>query len=333
MSAFIRRASAASTRPGGASAPSPDRRSPTTISFSRPAARTTTSATSGLQAATSGMKTLRDALALRNHALACLERAAQAVSDEERRWLTFLVVGGGPTGTEYAGALKELLRLVLGRDYPELRPDLARIVLAEGHDRLLGTFREARTLRRVRAREARVDVMTGRLVTDAGTDTRGSTRITIKTTRSSGRRASGPTSGRHARRRAERIEPDQRRRAPAPLPTASSRSGISPRSTSAASSCRCSPRRQCKRGATSPERFSRRSPGRGVARALPLPGQGNDGNGRAKRGRCRARALRLTGFLAWVSWLFVHLYYLIGFRNRARSSCPGAGTTCGGPAD
>ena len=42
-----------------------------------------------------------------------------------------------------------------------------------------------------------------------------------------------------------------------------------------------------------------------------------DGNDRAKRGRCRARRLRLTGFLAWVSWLFVHLYYLIGFRNRA----------------
>ena len=66
-----------------------------------------------------------------------------AVSDEERRrWLTFLVVGGGPTGTEYAGALKELLRLVLGRDYPELRPDLARIVLAEGHDRLLSALPE-----------------------------------------------------------------------------------------------------------------------------------------------------------------------------------------------
>jgi NADH:ubiquinone reductase (H+-translocating) len=70
--------------------------------------------------------------------LACLEHAAQARDEtERRRWLTFVVIGGEPTGVEFTGALIELLKLVLGRDYPELPPELARIVLIEGTDRVM----------------------------------------------------------------------------------------------------------------------------------------------------------------------------------------------------
>jgi NADH dehydrogenase len=70
---------------------------------------------------------------LRNHVLSCLEMAARAADPGERRaWLTFVVAGGGPTGVEYAGALGELLRLVMGRDYPELSLEESRIVLVEG---------------------------------------------------------------------------------------------------------------------------------------------------------------------------------------------------------
>ena len=90
---------------------------------------------------TVGMKSLAEAMRLRNHVLSCLELAARSADDGERReWLTFVIAGGGPTGVEYAGALSELLHMVLGRDYPELRPDMARIVLVEGQDRLLGAF-------------------------------------------------------------------------------------------------------------------------------------------------------------------------------------------------
>src|SRR5205814_4488976 len=90
---------------------------------------------------TIGMKALDEAMRLRNHVLSCLERAAQTADPAERaEWLTFVIVGGGPTGVEYAGALAELLAMVLGRDFPELAPGSARVVLVEGADRLLGSF-------------------------------------------------------------------------------------------------------------------------------------------------------------------------------------------------
>ena len=82
-----------------------------------------------------------EAMRLRNHILSCLEHAARSKGEAERRaWLTFVVAGGGPTGVEFTGALEELLRLVLGRDYPELQPDQSQIMLVEGLDQLLMQF-------------------------------------------------------------------------------------------------------------------------------------------------------------------------------------------------
>ena len=88
-----------------------------------------------------GLKDLGEALQLRNHVLECLERAAIATDfDERKRLLTFCIVGGGPTGVEYAGALAELVRLVLPYEYPEIPPGDVEIVLLEGGGRLLSTF-------------------------------------------------------------------------------------------------------------------------------------------------------------------------------------------------
>jgi len=90
-----------------------------------------------------GLKDLPEAMQLRNHILSCFEAAA-AESDPERRArrLTFVVVGGGPTGVEYAGALSELVRLVLVKDFPELDMSEVRIVLVEALDRVFSMFRE-----------------------------------------------------------------------------------------------------------------------------------------------------------------------------------------------
>src|SRR5438046_4615798 len=113
------------------------------------------------------MKTLPQAQRLRNHVLACLERAAQEEGDRSS-WLTFVVVGGGPTGVEFAGALAEMRNLI-DREYPEFPASEVRIVVVEGSDRLLPAFREklGRYARKMLERRG-VEVKTGVLIARAG---------------------------------------------------------------------------------------------------------------------------------------------------------------------
>ena len=94
-----------------------------------------------LEQHSTGLKHLPDALAIRNWVLGCFERARWE-TDPDRRdaLLTFAVVGGGPTGVEYTGALEELIHLVLRKDYPHLDLSRVRVVLIEGTDHLLGPF-------------------------------------------------------------------------------------------------------------------------------------------------------------------------------------------------
>ncbi len=90
-----------------------------------------------------GLKDIPDAIAIRNHVLTCFEQAMLEPDDERRRaLLTFIVVGGGPTGVEMAGALSELIRLVLVKDYPRLNIKDVRILLLEATDRLLPALPE-----------------------------------------------------------------------------------------------------------------------------------------------------------------------------------------------
>ncbi len=90
-----------------------------------------------------GLKDLDEGLAVRNRVLMRFEEARWTDDREQRRTLlTFAVVGGGPTGVETAGALAELTRLVLSRDYRDLDLGLVRVVLLEAAGFLLGTFAE-----------------------------------------------------------------------------------------------------------------------------------------------------------------------------------------------
>ena len=87
------------------------------------------------------LKDLPEALRLRNWVLDRFERSRWEESPERRRtMLTFAVVGGGPTGVEYAGALSELVRLVLRKDFRLRDVDEAHVILLEGADRLLLNF-------------------------------------------------------------------------------------------------------------------------------------------------------------------------------------------------
>ncbi len=84
------------------------------------------------------LKQLAHAEALRNHILLLFERASREADPTVRKaLLTFVIVGGGPTGVEFAGALRELSRYVLSRDYPEIDPDEVRIILVEAAGSLL----------------------------------------------------------------------------------------------------------------------------------------------------------------------------------------------------
>jgi len=89
------------------------------------------------------LKDVSDAVEIRNHVLTCFEQAMLEPDPERRRArLTFVVVGGGPTGVEMAGALSELIRLVLVKDYPRLNIKDVRILLLEATDKLLAAMPE-----------------------------------------------------------------------------------------------------------------------------------------------------------------------------------------------
>jgi len=124
----------------------------------------------GLEEVAFGLKDLEQSMALRNQVLARFEEAAWTTDQERRRMLlTFAVVGGGQTGVEYSGALSELIRGVLDKDFPSVYMRDTRILLVEAGEHLLGPFAPrlrdsaAETLRR-----RGVEVMLGRQVSSAG---------------------------------------------------------------------------------------------------------------------------------------------------------------------
>lgn len=89
------------------------------------------------------LKTLDDAMVLRNHILTCFERASFVNDEKQRkRLLTVVIVGGGPTGVEFAGALAELIAGPLKKDFPELQHEEITVYLIEASDRLIGMYPE-----------------------------------------------------------------------------------------------------------------------------------------------------------------------------------------------
>ncbi|GLH66638.1 NAD(P)/FAD-dependent oxidoreductase [Geothrix edaphica] len=88
-----------------------------------------------------GLKTLEDALEIRRRFLLTFERAEQEEDPDLRReWLTFVIVGGGPTGVELAGTLKEMARLTLPQEFRRIRTDRARVILVEAGPGILANF-------------------------------------------------------------------------------------------------------------------------------------------------------------------------------------------------
>jgi NADH dehydrogenase len=132
-----------------------------------------------------GIKTIDDATAVRRKVLLAFERAESEPDPARRRaLLTFVVIGGGPTGVEMAGAIAELARLSVSADFRTITPHCSRVVLIEGGERLLGSFPEALSARaRTSIEQLGVEVRTGLPVSaiDAEGVTLGNERIPAHT--------------------------------------------------------------------------------------------------------------------------------------------------------
>src|SRR5438309_1924171 len=88
-----------------------------------------------------GLKTIEDALEIRRRVLRAFE-AAERETDPERQkaWLNFVIIGAGPTGVELAGALSEIARQTMLRDFRRINPSRARVILLEGKERVLPPY-------------------------------------------------------------------------------------------------------------------------------------------------------------------------------------------------
>lgn len=115
-----------------------------------------------------GLKTLDDALRLRRHILLAFEKAENAITQQERdRLMTIVVVGGGPTGVELAGAFAELTRHVLVSDFRHIDPRKAHVILIEAGPRILSAYPpELSASAEEQLRTLGVDVRTGARVVD-----------------------------------------------------------------------------------------------------------------------------------------------------------------------
>jgi NADH dehydrogenase len=270
-----------------------------------------------------GLKDLAQAIHLRNHVLACLERAALAPRPSEREhFLTFCIIGGGPTGVEYAGALAELVRLVLPHEYPEIDPAEVRIVLLEGGDRLLPAFSPRLSAYARKELERRgVHVHTNMLVATADeTHVETHDGVVIPSTTivwTAGVRpndlvehVAAPTTPGH------RFDIDDHCRI---------------RGVDHAYAIGDAAAGRDRHGNVLPMLSPpAMQEGRFVARDLLARRRGDrtrafryrDKGTLATIGRTAAVGVvgpfQFTGFIGWVVWLAVHLYYLIGFENRIR---------------
>ncbi len=266
-----------------------------------------------------GLKTLDDALEIRRQVLLAFE-AAELEPDPiaARRLLTFVIVGGGPTGVELAGALAEIARQSLREDFRNIKPESARIVLIEASQDLLGTFPEPlRHAARRSLERLGVEVRTGSPVTavdDEGV-TIGDERIAAQTVLWAAGVAASPLA------RSLGVPVDRAGRVPAePNLTVPGH----PEVFVAGDICSLHQNGAPLPGVAQVAKQQGVHAARNVLRAIrgePLrPFRYRDYGNMATIGRGSAVAdigpLKMSGVVAWLIWLFIHIFALIGFRNR-----------------
>jgi NADH dehydrogenase len=266
-----------------------------------------------------GLKTLEQATELRRRILSAFEQAENELDPERQRaLLTFVVVGAGPTGVEMAGAIADISRTVLVRDFRRINPSSARVVLVEAGPRILPTFSKKLGERAHKDLGALgVEVRTGARVTavDAEGVTLGEERLPSRTVVW----AAGVEAARLTRSlgvpldRAGRVNvlPDLS------LPG-------HPEVFAAGDVAHVELDGKLVPGVAPAAMQMGRAVARNVLADLMgkprAPFRYKDKGAMATIGKHRAIAetgkTRLTGFVAWLAWLFIHVWYLVGFKNR-----------------
>jgi NADH dehydrogenase len=264
------------------------------------------------------LKTLDGALDLRDRILLAFE-SAEVETDEAARqaWLTFVVVGAGPTGVEMAGQIAELARDVLPREYRDVDTRRARVLLVEGGEHVLPVFgdRLSRSAER-QLRSLGVTPMLGSMVTgiDAdGVELASGERIAARTKVW----AAGVAASRLARLLADAggAEVDRAGRiAVEPDLTVPGHPDVFAFGDMAAVRGRDLP------GLAPVAMQQGRHVARSVREGKRTPFHYNDKGDLATIGRARAvgriKGVPVTGFVAWALWLGIHIVYLVGVQNR-----------------
>ncbi len=268
-----------------------------------------------------GLKTVDDATAIRRRFLLAFEVAEREADPQvQERLLTFVIVGGGPTGVELAGAMAEIARRVMPTDFRSIDTTSSRILLLEGQDRVLPTYPPKLSLKaREQLEGLGVEVRTGTFVTDIGEDyvVAGEERIAA----SNVFWAAGVAASKLGSRLG--VETDTAGRVPvhpdgsveglpnifvvgdlAQMEDGEGRDvpGIAPAAIQMGKHAGRNLARDLRGQARDPFRYLDKGDLATIGRAAAV----------ARLGR-----LKLSGFVAWILWIFVHILYLIGFRNRA----------------
>jgi len=267
-----------------------------------------------------GLKTLEQATEIRRRILTSFELAERTTNAKEQKsLLTFVIVGGGPTGVELAGAIGEMSRFTLAKDFRNIDPKLTRVILVEAGDRILPAFDPVLSSRAARDLEALgVHVWTQSLVThvDAHGVKLGEENIETKTVLwAAGVEASDLGSGLNMEldsRKRVKVGPDLSIQGHPNVFVAGDQAHVPDKEGNPLPGIAPVAMQQ----------------GRYLARLIlgDLKGLARknftylDKGQMATIGRSKAvlesGPIRMKGFMAWMGWLVVHIYYLTGFKNR-----------------
>jgi NADH dehydrogenase len=266
-----------------------------------------------------GLKTLDDALEMRRQVLLAYEAAEREPDDaRRRRLLTFVLVGGGPTGVELAGALAEIARQSLKKDFRNIQPESARIVLLEGSPHVLNAFPESLRLKaRAALERLGVEVRTNAIVTTVDEEgvKIGDERIAAQTVLWAAGVAASPVV------RSLGVPLDRAGRVLAePTLAIPGHADV----FVVGDVCALQQNGQWLPGVAQVAMQGGAHAAANIVRAVRgqslEPFRYSDYGNMAVIGRAAAVAdlgkVRLSGLLAWLIWVFLHIFWLIGFRNR-----------------